>query len=299
MTEPLIINLQQVAAPQYPADADQVYNTLVSSVGSATIRELAITLAITGLTCLFVATTAGVVVLLASAITIVALNAIFRSIGAYASYRLFTLQNDQSPQAAESRAFYTSCRDFMQFLAPFTFSNLHLTTGDVLVHEGGHALAATALYKGAEAEITVFPWTGGVTEYYPQELTALGEWVGRENAELITSAAGSGCALLFSTTYLLIAGQIADSHPELARYLEMMGFMSILRHVIYALSALAIQKEGHDFAALAAGGIHPLVAVAFLVLIPLVAKCILYGINQCCSETPPADPAGGEVLLPA
>lgn len=232
---------------------------LHSQVAVSNLKELVVSLALAGATIPFVATGIGQIALLATAITTAGFNALVRTC------ELDIDSNSNLPKTAKTG---------MRYARAATFSILDGTTRDVLTHEMGHALAAKALFIGANPKVTIFPLTGGVTHWAPWKgLTSLGQYFGASQSRLIVSAAGAGFALLFSLGFLIAAHGTTTSNPETSTYLFTSAIMSIAGHFTYAISALAGSgSSGHDFIALAKGGIHPLVAAAFIVAVPLALQ---------------------------
>lgn len=159
-------------------------------------------------------------------------------------------------------------------MAPTCFSVLDSTTRDVVIHEGGHALAASALYKNANPKITVMPLQGGVTTFWINGLTKVGKFFGEKGSRLIVAGAGPAAAVLADTIHIGVAHVIRKTHPTLSSYLKITAIISLIGHVMYALSALSIKQQmpGHDFVALWMGGIHPVASIVAMVALPLIVK---------------------------
>jgi hypothetical protein len=274
------------------AENQELFNKLVKNVAIESLQEFAVSLALTGITCFFVATPGGIAILLATTVTIVAINALIRSGAAYCAYRYEQLDQLHSEDAEQEKEAYRFVIKAAEYLCPLSFSILDSTTRDVLIHEGGHALAATLLFKGANPSITINPLEGGVTRYYQRGLTSLGEMLGTQKADFIISAAGTAASLGYSLLNIILADRLAESHPQLSKYLLVMGITSILNSIIYAASALFTAFPGHDFAALWRGGLHPVASIAMMVLLPLIVKGILFAIDYS------ASPVNSSLSLP-
>ncbi len=247
---------------------------IIKSVALSSLKELAISLVLAGITCAFVATPIGMATVLGTAVAVVAINTLIRSgIGAL-TYKTENLKKIHTTQAEKAVKRNETVISFLQYLAPISFSVLDLTTRDVLVHEGGHALAATLLYASEHSPtVEVMPLEGGATTYFNQTLTPLGNAIGEKASGLIVSAAGAAASILFAAVNLGVAHLLKDKCPELSRYLNVMAIASIAQHALYAISALwASAGNGHDFLALWVGGIHPVASVVTMVAIPLLVK---------------------------
>lgn len=250
---------------------------LIKEIVKKSLIELAVALAFSAAACLFVATPAGMVTLLITSVTAVALNILIRSTSAFCIYRQFLLKNKNSPKAVARKALLEKAIDFLQYLEPLVFSSrIDAKTRDLIVHEGGHALAAKILIKNPSTRITLFPAENrGLTTYRVGALTQIGEFFGRAKSKLIIAAAGPALAVVTATVGFAASLALRKSKPELSRYLKVMSIDSISRHVFIALSALLAatkDQKGHDFVQLMAGGVHPIVGAISMIALPLIVR---------------------------
>lgn len=246
---------------------------LIKTIVKKTLIELAVSLAIAGVTCFFIATPIGMATVFIAAIATVALNIIFRSIGALAEYKIQQLQKKNDPRDQSTLKNYKFVKRITNYLAPITFAvGLDMHTRDVVLHESGHALAANLLIKNPKTKISVQPLNGGQTTWRLGSLTKLGEFFGRTNAKLIVAAAGPALSVCTSIASICASIGLRKSQPELSRYLRIAAIVSIAQHAFYALSALWASpiNNGHDFLRLWAGGVHPIVSVISIVAIPIL-----------------------------
>jgi hypothetical protein len=261
-------------APAGSLPSDQaVKDWLIRDVAKSCLTEFAVSLTFTSVTTLFVTTATGVTTLVVLALGVTVLNALVKSIAAYLQYRCFQLQRVHTPEAVDQREKLQDLTEYFNTLAPMNFTFLDTTTRNVLVHEGGHALAANLVYKGANPRVEVFPLEGGVTSYYPRLLSNFGKYLDWKNADLFVSAAGTGSAVLFAAGSLVVASHIRETHPQLHRYLVALSIVSVLQHAMYAISALWAPSKslGHDFVALWRHGIHPIVSAITIMAVPMLS----------------------------
>lgn len=263
---------------------DEISTQLAQQVLYSTAKEAAISLAFTGITCLFVATTGGVVLLLTATIAIILFNAAIRSGAAYSTYQLHLMPagplDEQDTIAKES---FKTFLKFASYICPLSFSIIDSTTRDLITHEAGHLIAAELLCQNPKAYITVDPFVGGATYFNSSKLSGLGQFFGAKNSDLIISAAGTGLSFAFAIFNLIAAHQLSESRPEASRYLLGMSLSSIANSIFYAASAYLSSfntMSGHDFVHLAKLGVNPLVAIAAMIAIPLLVKCSLFAIDQ-------------------
>jgi hypothetical protein len=257
--------------------------SLITSVAKTALIEFAVSLAFAAVTIAFVSTPLSIAIVLISATTVVLFNAIVRGICASFHYRAFLLRHLPEKHIDRIKA-SNRAKNFevvSSALCPVAFGQIDSNTRDLVTHEAGHALASMAMYKNARPEISINADTplnaSGMTRWYPQKLTSLGEKVGSDNASLIVGGAGAALSLTFSVLNIVVAHKLKDTHPKLSLYFLVSAITSITRHVVYALSALWTKNRSlsHDFFRLSVGGIHPLLSTACLILIPLFVKMAL------------------------
>ncbi len=269
---------------------------IIKQIAIATLKELIISLAFTGAACLFVATPA-IPTLLATTIAVIAMNILIRTLTGALVYDMHRMKKQGLAPSKELQA----CHDLLQYLCPISFTILDTTTRAVLIHEGGHALAASLLYQNARPTIEIFPLKGGVTTYWPRMLSNLGLYFGSKKADLIISAAGPAAGILTATIDLGLAHCVRKKHPELHRYLVCTAAMNIFQHSIYALSAFFETNpfSGHDFFHLwKGGGIHPIVSVISMVALPLILRATLFGIDYCRHKGSSTSPLAAKKIAP-
>ncbi len=236
----------------------------IKKIAIDSLKELAISLSFTSVTCLFVATSA-IPTMLALAIGTVALNTILRTTRLYMELKL-----SNEPFNPESQELIISAL-FLKRLVPFIiFSLLDLTTRGLLTHEAGHAFAALALFQNAKPSIEILPFSG-VTKMSFQSLSKLGNFFGRRNSELLVSAAGPLVGTLLAMSDLSVAHVVKDSNPELNTQLKMSAICNVAGSALYALSALWDRTSGHDFVHLwKIGQIHPIASVVCIIAVPIL-----------------------------
>lgn len=248
----------------YPKDRKGQLRFLAKKVALASLKELAISLSFTAIACAFVPTPVTAIVLAITAVAIAVFNTLIRIAQAYCTYK----------QHQKNNPVYKKVAKVLQFLCPLSFGVLDVTTRQVLAHEAGHAIAASIVYNNARPRIQLKPFEGGVTRYYPQELSAAGTAIGANASRMVVAAAGPFFGIALATADLVLAHKIRKSHPMLRKYLIISAIMNIGQHIFYALSSFwtATNTSGHDFLKLASGGFHPAAAVATMIAIPLIIK---------------------------
>lgn len=143
-------------------------------------------------------------------------------------------------------------------------------------HEIGHAKMINLLYDGANPQVEVFPFKGGVTKWRLSPLSDVGQKFGPNYSRALVSGAGTLVDMGIATTAFGAGFKIRKKHPVMGAALMTYAGMTMLNSVLYAGSALtgdmsALAKEGNDFANLAVRvGLHPLASIAILgALLPL------------------------------
>lgn len=258
-----------------------IVSELVKKVAKRSLIELAVSLSFTGITILFVPAFIGTGSLVAFTLAVVALNTFLRMGCAAIEYKVHQLKNIQTPEARLFSHRLTFLGKIISWIAPYNFSLLDETTRNVLVHEAGHAMAASSVYKNARPRIEVYPFKGGATSFCPKELTKFGKYLGWKNADLLVSGAGAGISMIAALASIIAAHKM-DKNSEVRKYLIMTAISTIVQHIFYAFTALWTSPEnlGHDFIALWRHNIHPLAAVATMIALPLITFGGLYFLDQ-------------------
>lgn len=276
------INTQQSSSCRELSSEDKIKarNSLITAIAKVSLKELAVSLLFTGIAICFAATAFTIAMLVVAAVAMVIFNALLRGMSAHAQYKALLLkhlpEDDLNREEAEKKA--ATLEKMTDYFCPITFSLVDSDTRDLVTHEGGHALAALALYKNPRPIISLEakqPFSvGGVTSIYPQKLSSLGKKIGAKNASTIMGAAGAALSLVFSTVNIVIAHKLKKSHPRLSLYFLSAAITSIARHVIYALSALWTARKdlAHDFIRIWAGGVHPIISAITIIALPLIVK---------------------------
>jgi hypothetical protein len=165
---------------------------------------------------------------------------------------------------------------------------------DLLVHELGHLIPVKLFYQNSRPLLVLAPFSlsifsplsqaaAGYVSYFPSlPLSSLGLRIGTKAVQLAISAGGAGATTIFSTAFIVTSHRVRKTNPYLSRVLLCMAILSIANAMLYALSALQeTSSKGHDFAALAAGGIHPLTSAAVIASVPLGTKAGLMLYDRC------------------
>lgn len=296
-TEQTTLNNPQIVASVVPVSEVEQINHQISSVAKRSLLELGIGCVCAGITSIFVTTGIGIAILFASVVATVLFNTILRSVPIYLQMELFQLKNTQGLSEKDKQRIsiledrLKMSKIVVEIFCPIVYTQIDTTTRSLLTHEAGHALAALAFYKNANPKISIYPgsiWTPfwtftGDTSWNGSNssLTTLGKLVGRNAANLICVAAGTGLAIISSISGLIIARKCEESHPELSRYCLVSSISTIAQHILYALSVFweSHPRSIHDFMQLWAGGIHPVLA-AFTISLPLIVRGCLFLSDQ-------------------
>jgi len=159
-----------------------------------------------------------------------------------------------------------------------------LLNPQILLHELGHALAASRLLEKCHPTIKLFPYIGGSTLFKVSRPTPLGKTLGETNIRPLIAGAGPLLSLSFSVVQWLFAAQLFSHAPELRRMLTMASLINFAFHALYAMSAIAAPAQylENDFVVLKLAGFSPIIATIALLAIPLM----LLNAQAFC-ETPP------------
>ena len=119
------------------------------------------------------------------------------------------------------------------------------------LHELGHKIAIEHLYSGAQADISVTPFKGGVTRWRAEGLSPLGEHLGSAGSRSAVAMAGTAMDALSSCALFAVGYKMRKSRPMAGSALMGYGVMTMANSTLYAASGIgktaATAKAGHDF----------------------------------------------------
>ena len=112
-------------------------------------------------------------------------------------------------------------------------------------------MAVHTFYSGAQAEITVYPFKGGVTKWSATGLSPLGEQLGSQGSRAAVAAAGTAMDALTSVALFAAGYKVRKKNPLLGNAMMGYGVMTMTNSTLYAASGIgksaATAKAGHDF----------------------------------------------------
>jgi hypothetical protein len=152
-----------------------------------------------------------------------------------------------------------------------------------LIHEKGHAFAASLSFIDASPEIAVTYSKGSTTYAISNGLTRFGTFLGEQRALLFITAAGLFSPIFCTVAEFALAHGIADSYPNLSEILTDHGFSQLAETLLYGASAYFTSPFNfqHDFIKLwQLGNIHPAVMLSVLLVLPLAEYCLLNAYKQ-------------------
>jgi hypothetical protein len=250
---------------------------VVENIAKRTFTELAVSLALAGFCCCFVAS-AGITTLLTGVAVQTIVNLVLRS---YVGYHDYKSQSDPVNHVMPT---------FAKWLGATSFAWGSAINVQTIVHEAGHAIAIKAFLANAHPKIILLAYRAGVTLWKGvKEVTTLGKLIGRENIQPIIAGAGPALTLALSTVMLGAGLATTDSSPEISRMLIVAALTDFCTHVVYALTAITTNTGNlsHDFVALwQLAGIHPITAAIAIGAIPIVmiAGYAIYRFRKCGPE---------------
>ncbi len=224
--------------------------------------DLSISLVMVGVTALFISNPATIGFLFLLAIGSVAFNVLIRYLLSHPSFYLVP--------------------EFFKEIGPgLVFGNMAADSIGTLIHEGGHALAADALFQNADPHISITPFgdqNAGVTNANTNFLSSWGQRIGMKMALFIFSAGGPAIQLLVSTICLGLAGtKWIEKYPTLRTYLFSFGVIYAGGLTNYSLCA---PIPGDDFVSMSQlSGINPAAFVA-MTLLPYLVFLLVLGVNK-------------------
>jgi len=157
----------------------------------------------------------------------------------------------------------------------------------IFIHECGHAVLASLLFREACPTIHILPFQGGVTTYTIScGLTVIGESIGQNVAEAVITAGGFIASCLFAKAVCTLPSKISLT-TKIQRLLKDVALNQLFFETVYALKACVISRNRmeNDFTKLwITKGIHPLVPIAVTLL--MLVQVILLKPAQSISEAP-------------
>ncbi len=270
--------------PLYPSKKSK--REIITRLFKSCFVEIACSVALTGVSYMFTSEEGRFSLLVLSG-AIVAANVLFKSAAAYLNYRNQQI-SDEIPSNIEKKKALSSVGETIKWLIPFNFALLYNATAGVLIHEGGHALAASLLYKNAQARVVIdFPFEGS-TSFINRGLSVIGSSLGSSGAKILVAAAGPLAIVSTVSVVILVAMRIHKSHPKLSKYLYFSSLFSLIYNVRYALSALIVSVAvlDHDFVQLSNHGIHPLVAAGAMLAIPAIVAMVYCKLKKSFNSSP-------------
>lgn len=270
-----------------PLDGSKGICAVIKAIALTTLKEIVALTAVCAIAAFFVTSEIGMISLAIGALSSICVNVFFRII----SGAVFLTCAEKDLKTHELKMPEGKAKqfiDFVEYIAPISYSFVHCSTADTVIHESGHALAAKVLYNQAEPQIILFPYLGGMTSFIPKTLSRIGNLLGPYKSSMVIAAAGPAAAVGAATAELVLADKFEHTHPRLSRYLKVMGGINIASHLVYAYSAFteassaatASHVSGHDFVKLWAGGIHPYTSIISMVAVPIIVKTGIYLSNK-------------------
>lgn len=235
---------------------------IVREVALKVLKEFALTLVFGPIVALFVTTQADLLLLLSAAVVQLVVSTFFHSLNAYARHQMHQ----------------SSLVSFSEWMNGLNFALLTGFNTQTVIHETGHSLASLLLYKNPRPLIEIYPYAGGITQFYKTALSPLGQKLGAPMATCVVIASGPGLTLLISSGLLILGIALLDTYPQLGKMLVSWSLVDFLHHSFYAYTALQADPWNltHDFVHLAIFGLHPGVASIGILAIPALIALGMY-----------------------
>lgn len=121
----------------------------------------------------------------------------------------------------------------------FGFAKTAATLGLIILHECGHALAATLLFKNANPQIEIHYPYGAFCQYNSTKLSSLGNSFGMEDSTALVAGAGPITEIIS----ILAITKLSNSSEKVAQWMA----LKAISLSAYAISALWDRSKSHDF----------------------------------------------------
>jgi hypothetical protein len=191
-------------------------------------------------------------------------SAFFQSVGAFLSYK--------KSQPGPNQMHFERGASFCEWMTGINFSILTGYNAQNLIHESGHAFASLLIYKRPQPLIEIYPFVGGLTQFYKTGLSSFGKRIGPAASTFLVVASGPGLTLFISSALLVIGIGLKEKYPELSKYLISWSVLDFFCHAQYAYSALRAEpwNLAHDFVHLSVFGLNPIAATIGIAAIPIL-----------------------------
>lgn len=262
--------IQNQAAPTFLTKDE-----LIKKIALPILLEIGISIAICVVVGCFAATTAGIGLMVSVLVIQCAVSAFFRCVGAFAAH--------DAAKKGPGHKILAAIAEAMEWTAPLSFVAGSGHNAQILIHEGGHALAASLVYTNARPTVKIIPPLGGWTEYYPHSgLTALGNKLGAKGSEFLVVASGPRTTLCLSAAAYASGLLLRQKHSTLSKYLMTWGAFDFINHIFYAFTAFFTSpaNRSHDFVHLSLLGLHPTIAIARMIAIPVLLNLGINGLQK-------------------
>jgi hypothetical protein len=176
-------------------------------------------------------------------------------------------------------------RSFNEWIPSLGFSIFFGMTGNMLIHELGHVVAASTVYSNLTSQIRLTGIFKAAVTWDKSCNTMFGNVIGDLSSRLLVCMAGPLAATFVGTLGLIAGFHLKERFPEFSKYLTLSSLITIACQVLYALTAiLAFESDlGHDFVMLWQVGIHPIVSSLILASFPIIAL-VAYRLKKSHSE---------------
>lgn len=156
--------------------------------------------------------------------------------------------------------------------AAANFAGFAGTATSTLIHESGHALAASAIYTRAAARIQLIPFQSAQTFFQKGAMSAFGKMLGAANATCLIVAAGPLLSLIVSSAMLIVGLSIREKYPTVSKVLICWACLDFAIHSLYAASAGVASSFSlsHDFVHLSLFGLAPKMAAITIAALPFI-----------------------------
>lgn len=235
---------------------------IVQKIAIDCLKELAFSFAMGATVILFVPFAAGISVMASALFVQLAVSVFFRALGAYSSYKI--------AEGSPNTYYFEKAVSLCEWLVGINFAVLTGYNVQTLIHESGHAMAASFIYKKAQPVIEIYPFLGGITQFQKTPMTPFGKNLGPVAATCLRVASGPALTLILSSVLFAIGLAIQEKHPQLGKYLISWSLLDFIVHSVYAYSAVDLDPSNltHDFTHLAIFGLDPITATIGIIAIP-------------------------------
>ena len=252
--------------------------------------EVAIATVYTGVSCLFSLNRTARVLLVSNAVFSLSINFICRGL------KVWVDETKDCELSEMSKSLLQIVGFVLNTICGTQLASIDQCTRNVLVHEGGHALAGMAVFTNVCPKVRLRGNDTGFTEMIPRNPCE--PILGFKGSEFLYSAGGPLASLCSTVVMIALAHFWGDAYDGFDAYLYEATALTVIQHITYASTS---GSSDHDFVSMAKAGMPAWIWMALFALVPLATMLLLVVYDKTIrgdrATLPDGERAGEEVVV--